>query len=654
MHVLLPEMLAEKYPELANKLRSTSPRWGWRTGRLKPGIARPEPEMATPSPADIGALIAPMAQGEWRPDPDGFSGSIVWDDEDLNRVRLGVDEYPDRIELGFIEAEQEGTGAGTHVLDAIKRYASEKGLPIVATGIEGDSATSYFESQGFSPSGPPEGGAFPDMIWRGSMATPSFDLFSWTKRNRPGQEKKVERSELELPPAPVRGIPSYEDTKLTDVEPAGGSNGARIAVDDSGNSWLVKPYRGDADRVATELLSNAVYRELGIRVPNAGIGTNTGPDGDQIAVSYPLIAGEIRQWDTPDAELGDGFVADALLANWDVIGLTQDNILWNNGQPIRLDQGGTLEFRAQGAPKDFGPIPAELWTMRSQNGQANGTMEITEAGMRDAARDASLRLPPQRIDQLVDEAPFADEGMRERVRQSLKDRVAWLERFADGKEGLPEPLEGDDAIDYLEDRDQLLLTDPEEDAALAAFMGGMGGAVERHLQSGAPKEAATEEVREIVSQLDGLLGIEDTQTDEDLIAFARLPRLENPDALMGRMVTEKSFLPLSLRAEPDAETTLRVQIPAGTNVVSPNALGTDANPEAILLPRNSKLEITKVSTVDGRTQIEGQILTLAPPPATKPIETMSRFQLLKALGLEDSDLTDAELRDRLRLKRGAA
>jgi hypothetical protein len=439
-------------------------------------------------------------------------------------------------------------------------------------------------------------------VYRGerpSMATPTFDLFGWTQKNKPERVEPLKRSMLEMPPAPVQGIPRY-NVELTDVEAAGGSNGARIAVDKDGNSWLLKPYRGNADRVASELLANSIYRELGIRVSNAGIVEHDHPEyGKQLAVAYPLIKGEIRQWSQPNEELGDGFVADALLANWDVIGLTQDNVLWNSGRPIRLDQGGALAFRAQGARKDYGPVPSELWTMQSERGQANGTMKITEDGMLAGARDAALRLPPERVDELVDQAPFEDEAMREQVRQSLKDRVAWLERFANGDESLPEPLEGDDARAYFDERDELLITAPEEDDSVRDYMGQMRGAIEMHLQSGAPKEATTPEVRRAIANIDMLLAIDETKIDEDVIAYAPLPDIDNPEGLAGKWVREKSYLPLDLDYRPGpGETAIRVKIPAGANALRTSSLGV-GGPGELLLPRNTSLKVQAVAQEDG-------------------------------------------------------
>jgi len=62
-------------------------------------------------------------------------------------------------------------------------------------------------------------------------------------------------------------------------------------------------------------------------------------------------------------EVQKGFVMDALLGNWDVIGAGYDNILTKDGEIIRIDNGGSLEYRAKGRKKsdsDFGPEIVEL------------------------------------------------------------------------------------------------------------------------------------------------------------------------------------------------------------------------------------------------------------------------------------------------------
>ena len=54
-------------------------------------------------------------------------------------------------------------------------------------------------------------------------------------------------------------------------------------------------------------------------------------------------------------------------------------------EPVRIDQGGSLQFRAMGGLKDFGPVPAEVWTMAGPRGQAFGTMALSDEAKREQA-----------------------------------------------------------------------------------------------------------------------------------------------------------------------------------------------------------------------------------------------------------------------------
>lgn len=530
---------------------------------------------------------------------------------------LGVTRYGDDVwvETGETNPAYDPTGVLRALVSELTRNYPD-GDVYVGEGLEGSAEN--LEKAGVKRAEIPEG-----------MKSPGFPMMKRLFKVGPPPEKKkeIERSLLEKPPEPVQGIPDYEAVELTDVKAAGGSNDARIAVDANGNSWLLKAYRGDSDRVATELLANAIYRELGITVSNAGVGVNRHPQfGDQIAVAYPLIAGDIRQWATPNPELGEGFVADALLANWDVIGLTQDNVLWNGDTPIRLDQGGTLAFRARGETKSFGPVPSEMWTMRDERGQANGTMDITEAGMIAQARDIALRLTPERIDELVDAAPFEDEKMREEVRTALKERVAWLDRYSRGLEKMPEPLEAEEVLDFFADRDANLETMPSEDAAIEAYFGDLGPEVDKHLQSGRPKEAASEEVRQAVTELDMILGIDETKLDEAIIVHVPLPPVQDPEKLVGNWVTERSFLPAQLDA-PMSGTSVRLKVPSGTNAVMPAALDIPIEDADILLPRNSRVKITGVTETESGALVLDAVLK--PAPAYKPAKPLGNAPIAK-------------------------
>jgi len=433
---------------------------------------------------------------------------------------------------------------------------------------------------------------------------------------KPERTEEVERSEMEAPPEPVQGIPDYTATKLKDVKPAGGSNGARMAEDAEGRRWLVKTYKGNRDRVATELLANSIYRELGITVPNAGYTeVNVPKFGKTRALTYPLVDGEERQWQHADETLADGFVADALLGNWDVVGLAQDNVLWNGDTPIRLDQGGTLEYRAMGGPKPFGPVPTELWTMNKPGGQAWTRMAITEEGMRAAAKDAELRLTPERIDALVDAAPFDDEEMRERVRENLKARVAWLGRYSRGEEEIPEPLSGEEVLDEFSARDASLETYPEEDAAMEHYLGQGHDVVDAHLRSGAKRAAADAETQGTVAQLDALLGDRVTRVDEDFYAYVPLPadskiNADNAGELAGKWMTEKSYLNAETQYAPTpGVVTLRLTVPTGAHALMPSTLDTvtDPTPGRVVLPRRTSIRITGSKLIDGATVVDAVV-----------------------------------------------
>jgi hypothetical protein len=237
---------------------------------------------------------------------------------------------------------------------------------------------------------------------------------------------------------PAAGIPDYTSltnagANLTITGSAGGTTGAQKATDETGKKWLVKAYQGKQDRVATELLANAVYRAMGHKAADAGV-IDT-PEGKKLA--YPLVDGQVKHWSGTDEAkmkaLGQGVMTDALVGNWDFAGLEDDNVLWNGDEPTRIDQGGTFMFRAQGKPKDFGPLPLEVKSLLTGGGQGVKGVSVSEASLRAQAKDIAATMTPEKIDALVDAAPFKDQNMKQTIRENLKARVAWMKAFGDGQ-----------------------------------------------------------------------------------------------------------------------------------------------------------------------------------------------------------------------------
>lgn len=172
---------------------------------------------------------------------------------------------------------------------------------------------------------------------------------------------------------------------LTDLGSAGGTTGARIVKDASGQKYIMK--KGamgvPAVRIAEEHAADLLYRAAGVNVPEGA--TYAMPDGSIVKLTKFLDGkiqslGEYLNTATSAqrtkilAEAQKNFHIDAWLGNWDVAGADLDNLLVADGKLFRVDNGGSLNYRAQGARKgEQGVAPfdkngvAELWTMRTHS-----------------------------------------------------------------------------------------------------------------------------------------------------------------------------------------------------------------------------------------------------------------------------------------------
>lgn len=171
--------------------------------------------------------------------------------------------------------------------------------------------------------------------------------------------------------APEGLIPAGE---LPKVKMLGGSTGAKLVEDPATGRRFVDKFGNSPDHIREEDLADRAYEAAGLPVPEHRlIETADGPlkRAKYIDDAIPLPA-YLKDASAADKaaiieKLQDGMAVDALLANWDVIGLVGDNILVRNGIPIRIDNGGSLRFRAQGAPKGkaWGDQVTELTRFRN-------------------------------------------------------------------------------------------------------------------------------------------------------------------------------------------------------------------------------------------------------------------------------------------------
>lgn len=155
--------------------------------------------------------------------------------------------------------------------------------------------------------------------------------------------------------------------KLTQVGSQKGSNPGGLFQDtDTGAKWYVK-WPSDAEMIRNEVLAAKLYELGGVDVPEVHIIQFQG----RTAIASRFVEGLGKG---SGAELAaaagaaEGFAFDAWLANWDVVGLSFDNLLLKGGKAYRIDVGGSLRYKATGTLKpgaSFGATVGELDSMKN-------------------------------------------------------------------------------------------------------------------------------------------------------------------------------------------------------------------------------------------------------------------------------------------------
>lgn len=139
---------------------------------------------------------------------------------------------------------------------------------------------------------------------------------------------------------------------LSTMTKVGGSLGGSTPAsqweeNSTGIKWYIKECQSDS-HATNELLASRLYNLAGVRGPEMqkiGNATKLNYIGSKIAKTVGPASGY-------DPGVTHGFAADAWLANWDVVGASNDNLLLDaDGHALRIDVGGSLFYRAQGGEK---------------------------------------------------------------------------------------------------------------------------------------------------------------------------------------------------------------------------------------------------------------------------------------------------------------
>jgi hypothetical protein len=204
-----------------------------------------------------------------------------------------------------------------------------------------------------------------------------------------GKPKKA--SKPKAPPAPAApvvapgGTPSMDSWVQTG--PQGGSNPGGRFKDENGVEWYCK-FPSSEDVAKSEVLAAKLYAAAGVTGQDAKLITKDGKLG--IASRWVDVSKADPKKLAKSEGAFSGFAVDAWLGNWDVVGLEYDNLqIGADGKAVRVDAGGSLEYRAQGGKKAFGNTVIELDSLRdaSINPQAAAVFgKMTQA---DIAASAS-------------------------------------------------------------------------------------------------------------------------------------------------------------------------------------------------------------------------------------------------------------------------
>lgn len=246
---------------------------------------------------------------------------------------------------------------------------------------------------------------------------------------------------IEPEPTPEQEIPAdgfpVDPEALEVVKTLGGSTGAELVRDPATGDLFVRKRGNNAGHLLEEYYADQAYQALGVDVPEAKLyGADTGAPVKLAKFVEGRSLAEIQRSDPKlykkvVAKLQKDFAADALLGNWDVVGMSADNILVDPaGNPWRIDNGGSLRYRAQGALKaEFSPYVDEFWTLRNRS--INAQTADVYAGQdyyKIAAQMRKLTTPKQRA-ALLEALPPELQGIVGQRLDNLKDLAKIADTF---------------------------------------------------------------------------------------------------------------------------------------------------------------------------------------------------------------------------------
>lgn len=185
-----------------------------------------------------------------------------------------------------------------------------------------------------------------------------------------GRGAKLDDSKIKAKQKYINDLFPNDLSSLKVVKSLGGSTGAKLVEDSDGNQYVMKKGSNtNSEHVKSEYISNQLYEILGLKTPDYELYDD---NGENVLLSRYIQGTHIPRpsdWNS----MAKGFAMDVMLANWDVY--QNDNCLVKDatGEIYRVDNGGCLDYRAQGKKKTFDGNVLDTWKsmLKFNSGIAN-------------------------------------------------------------------------------------------------------------------------------------------------------------------------------------------------------------------------------------------------------------------------------------------
>ena len=161
---------------------------------------------------------------------------------------------------------------------------------------------------------------------------------------------------------------------LQPVRRLGGSTGAELVLDPATGELFVRKMGASPEHIRSENHADELYRSFGVLVPDSKLYERSGATPvklsrylDDAVPIATLKATNPKLYAKAIERMKKDYAVDAVLGNWDVMGMDGDNVLVTpDGTPYRVDNGGSLEYRAMGtrkADKLWTDYPLDIWSI---------------------------------------------------------------------------------------------------------------------------------------------------------------------------------------------------------------------------------------------------------------------------------------------------